>query len=624
MSLAMMHRTIARPASLPRAVILIVAGLLPAAASAQSGTWITSAAGTYNWSIAGDWQSGVVADGANNTANFTTAGLTGNMVVTLDSARTLGSLVFNNPTNSFSWTVNGGNPLTLSTSAAGGPTIAVNNFTSATIAAPLAGTQGFTTTGEGTMTLTGTNTYSGGTIVSDGTLAVASDAALGTGPVTVAALGMVNYLATTSTARSFNLTSGGTVAAAAGATVTINVGALSAGFLGGAGTFTTGAAGGVLFTNMTSEQSTTIVSANPTDQFVSLNNNGTLMVAPGVHSTVPATFTGLFNQGSGSFTLGAAAQASVSGFQTYGVVTINPAVVGSGQFTLLTNTGPTPLAFNIGSRTFLGTPATAGPPSNPSFVAGIDLHGQNIDIVGGLFVNNGFVVDSVGGGEVIVDAGALYKGAGYSGVPIVTQNGGKVQAGNSPGKMFAAHLIIGPGGINNFGWQINDASGTAGPLGATGQLVSGWSQVQATILTNPITHQLTTGSLTWTATSTPGNQFQITLETLVNPTPIGSDNPGLMANFDPSKPYSWPIMTYQGTYTGPTDSATLTADTRFDLSQFQNPIAGQFSLALDPVNGALDVVYSPLTAVPEPGTLALVGVAAGALAWRRRCFRIGV
>ena len=42
-------------------------------------------------------------------------------------------------------------------------------------------------------------------------------------------------------------------------------------------------------------------------------------------------------------------------------------------------------------------------------------------------------------------------------MPIVTQNGGKIQAGNSPGISQFGSLVIGPGAINNFGWQINDA-----------------------------------------------------------------------------------------------------------------------------------------------------------------------
>jgi hypothetical protein len=102
----------------------------------------------------------------------------------------------------------------------------------------------------------------------------------------------------------------------------------------------------------------------------------------------------------------------------------------------------------------------------------------------------------------------------------------------------------------------------------------------------------------------------------LNPTPLGTDNPGLMANFDPTQPYVWPVFTYQGTYTGPTDSATLNADTVFDTSGFVNQYAGTFGWSLDTADHTLSLTYVP-TAVPEPGTLALVGLAA-AVGWRWR------
>src|SRR5437660_29829 len=106
---------------------VILAVLYPTIAAAQSGSWIRNTAGTYNWGDAANWQGGVVADGANNTATFATANLAGSQVVNLDSPRTIGALIFDNPTNGFGWTLSGVNPLTLSNSAVGGPTVAVNS-----------------------------------------------------------------------------------------------------------------------------------------------------------------------------------------------------------------------------------------------------------------------------------------------------------------------------------------------------------------------------------------------------------------------------------------------------------------------------------------------------------------
>src|SRR5439155_27215167 len=132
-----------RPRTSWLAAAALAAALLPAAAAvAADGTWTQAAGGSYPWSDPANWSGGIVADGANSTANFTT-GLTGGVNVNLDTPRTIGSLVFDNPASAFGWSVSGTNALTLSN--ASGPSIAVNNAAiTATLTAPLAGTQGFT------------------------------------------------------------------------------------------------------------------------------------------------------------------------------------------------------------------------------------------------------------------------------------------------------------------------------------------------------------------------------------------------------------------------------------------------------------------------------------------------
>jgi len=75
---------------------------------------------------------------------------------------------------------------------------------------------------------------------------------------------------------------------------------------------------------------------------------------------------------------------------------------------------------------------------------------------------------------------------------------------------------------------------------------------------------------------------------------------------------------WTGTYSGPTVSATLIADTAFDTSGFVNQFNGAFGCSLDAADHTLSLTYTP-TPVAEPGTLALIGLAAAGLAgWRRR------
>jgi autotransporter-associated beta strand protein len=445
-------------------------------------------------------------------------------------------------------------------------------------------------TGAGTLDLTrASNTYTGGTVVRAGTLRVAADGSLGdaAAPVAVEAGARLTYTGTTGTARTFSMPAG-TLEAAAGATVTLDGASVNGGFLRGTGTFAV--TGGAALTAVTTF-ATTALNQTGAAGYTNFANGGGLTVAGG--TTNPATVNGFTNEGSGSITVAGGSRVNAADFQTYGVMSLAPGTTAVPS--QVTNTGGSPLFLNGGSRTFVGTPATAG-----TFSAGIDLNGKNVVVAGGLLVNNGYVVDSAAGspGRVIADFGSLVKGAGFYQSTVVTQNGGQFQAGNSPGTVSFGEFTFGPGGVDRYVFSINDADGAAGQPG-------GWGLVKA--VRQSIAGGTTPGDFAWTAT--PAGKVTVALETLV-----GGDVAGPMADFDPTRAYAWPAVTWDGAYTGPTDPAALLAATAFDTAGFANPVGGVFGWSLDTAGQTLSLTYTP---VPEPGALALLGVAAAAAGYRR-------
>ncbi|HZZ45049.1 MAG TPA: autotransporter-associated beta strand repeat-containing protein [Tepidisphaeraceae bacterium] len=130
--------------------------LFPSLAPAATGTW-TNPATSGTWSTTSNWSAGIIADGANSTANFSTLDLTADNTVHLNTSRTLGSLLFADTTPTNNWTLdnNGAaNTLTLSTTT-GTPSITVSNQT-ATLSLALTSSQIVTKSGAGTLSLAGT------------------------------------------------------------------------------------------------------------------------------------------------------------------------------------------------------------------------------------------------------------------------------------------------------------------------------------------------------------------------------------------------------------------------------------------------------------------------------------
>jgi len=133
-------------------------------------TWVNPEGG--NWSGGANWTNNAVANGVGTPADFSELNLSGPATVVLDIPATVGSLTFCDQANASSWTLaNGGaGPLTLN-NGTNPPTIAVSKQMT-TISAVLAGTNGLSKAGAGTLVLSNANTYTGGTTVNGGMLAL--------------------------------------------------------------------------------------------------------------------------------------------------------------------------------------------------------------------------------------------------------------------------------------------------------------------------------------------------------------------------------------------------------------------------------------------------------------------
>ncbi len=143
-----------------------------------NGTWNTDADGS--WGDSNKWTSHFPANGAGNTADFSTLDITGDRTVILNASRSIGTLKFGDANGAQSWHIDasGGSTLNLEV-ASGNPAIQVNQNT-ATIDTALTGTQGLAKLGSGKLVLSGSSTIAG-------TLYVDTNANPGDGGTTTAA-----------------------------------------------------------------------------------------------------------------------------------------------------------------------------------------------------------------------------------------------------------------------------------------------------------------------------------------------------------------------------------------------------------------------------------------------------
>jgi len=163
-------------------IITVVVGLLVGVAQADSGTWLQTDAGPFDWGASTNWTSETVASGAQNTATFSSS-LTANQIVNLDAARTIGNILFSS-TGNFGLLISGANTLTLDTTS-GTPTIDVATNRTLTISATISGNDGLKKNGAGALTLSAANSYSGTTTLSAGTLQLGNASSMGTSNLTM-------------------------------------------------------------------------------------------------------------------------------------------------------------------------------------------------------------------------------------------------------------------------------------------------------------------------------------------------------------------------------------------------------------------------------------------------------
>jgi autotransporter-associated beta strand protein len=132
--------------------ISLAAFVISPSLQAATGTW-TGTTTAANWSDTAQWTAGIVADGANETADFSTVDLpAGAFAVNLDASRTIGNLTLGDAdlATPATWSLtNAANTLTLAGTTK--PVITANIST--TINSFLAGSSGFTKSGSANLIL---------------------------------------------------------------------------------------------------------------------------------------------------------------------------------------------------------------------------------------------------------------------------------------------------------------------------------------------------------------------------------------------------------------------------------------------------------------------------------------
>ncbi len=176
--------------------------MLPAS-GAVNGSWIATGSGNWNASTPANWAGGNIPQNPADTATFGTS-ITGPATVTLTTSETVGKLTFNSPT-SYTIAASSGSTLTINdtgdsagvnpfisveagshtisapVSLTAGVTIDIANTTALTISGAVGGTGPVAQSGAGALVLSGANTYSGALQILAGSVELDNNSAASTG-----------------------------------------------------------------------------------------------------------------------------------------------------------------------------------------------------------------------------------------------------------------------------------------------------------------------------------------------------------------------------------------------------------------------------------------------------------
>lgn len=174
-------RNITRPKftpALPMVLCGIVLSSIPV--HADNGTWSNVTTGG-DWNTIANWSGGTIAGGVGSVATLQAPSPNAYWDINLDVDVTLGGITYqaSGATAATGWNItsSSGYTLTFNTGTATVADLSVRG--TQTISATIAGSQGFSKTGGGKLTISGNNTHSGVTQVRDGNLTLASDTAAG-------------------------------------------------------------------------------------------------------------------------------------------------------------------------------------------------------------------------------------------------------------------------------------------------------------------------------------------------------------------------------------------------------------------------------------------------------------